>query len=449
MTLRRLPIQAGILTSFALTPFWLKWPSAPHPFSAEYVLGFVLIAPLIWTLVWWLAMGLPGLRDLLRRRTHQLWLVVLISFATWAALSQTWAFMAEDYPGLAQSRALQLSLTIGFGLVVACVPPPRRLLLAVLVSSLGLHAGVGLAQVANQADIGLHSLGEFRLDPAVSGVSVVQAEGERWLRPYGLISHPNIYAGMLVVMVLAASAAYLWARPRHRWLILLALLPGIWALALTFSRSAWLGLAVGGGVLIALSWAYIRHHWRPVAMLGVTGVLMAGLFMALYAPFVLARAGAGQEETEVYSVGERLLFTHVAAEAIRSAPVTGIGAGNFPWFGSVYLFENSDFEIRGRDVHNIFLTLWAELGAMGLGLFALALLLTYGIALRGPQRKQRAPWLAGLTALMVIGLFDHYPVTLIQGNTLLFGLIGLAITPPTVAAAAPVPPAGPPHNRRR
>lgn len=448
MHLRRLPIYAGILTSFALTPFWLKWPNAPHPFSAEYVLGFVLIAPLIWTLTWWLAMGLPGLRDLLRQRAHQLWLVLLIGFAIWAALSQDWAFMLEDYPGLAHSRALQLSLTIAFGLVVACVPPPRRLLLAVIVISLGLHAAVGLAQVANQGDIGLRALGEFRLDPAESGVSVVQAEGERWLRPYGLFSHPNIYAGMLVVMVLAASAAYLWARPRHRWLILLALLPGIWALALTFSRSAWLGLGIGGGLLIALCWAALRDRWRPVAALAITGVLMGGLFVALYTPFVLARTGAGQEETEVYSVGERLLFTHVAAEAIRSAPVIGIGAGNFPWFGSIYLFENSDFEIPGRDVHNIFLTVWAELGAIGLGILALSLLLTYGIVLSRPNRIQRAPWLAGLTALLIIGLFDHYPITLIQGNTLLFGLMGLAITPSAVAAAAPDPQAALPHSRR-
>ncbi|MCA9889838.1 MAG: hypothetical protein KC546_15770, partial [Anaerolineae bacterium] len=55
--------QLGTLITFALMPFWLKWPNAPHPFSGEYVLEFVLVVPIVWTVGWWVIAGMPGLKQ--------------------------------------------------------------------------------------------------------------------------------------------------------------------------------------------------------------------------------------------------------------------------------------------------------------------------------------------------------------------------------------------------
>jgi len=51
--------------------------------------------------------------------------------------------------------------------------------------------------VIHQGDLGLQLLGEYRLDPAWEGVSIVWMEGLRTLRAYGLSDHPNILGGSL------------------------------------------------------------------------------------------------------------------------------------------------------------------------------------------------------------------------------------------------------------
>lgn len=416
--------QLGTLITFALMPFWLKWPNAPHPFSGEYVLGFVLVVPIVWTIGWWVIAGMPGLKQHFQHISHLVWLVVLVLFCGWAVLSQSWAYMQIDYPGLAQSRALQYALSAAFTLVMASAGPSRKWLLVILIGSMLVHGLIGTLQVIQQGSIGLSALGEFNLDPAESGVSVVVADGTRLLRAYGLLPHPNMLASILLVGLLMASN---WAlTTKYRSLAVAILCIGLWALLVTFSRSAWLGLALGIGIITILRWRTALRRWWLLVPLGLTSLV----FLAAYHPYVLARAGTGQEQLETHSIGERTLFLFVASEAIRAYPVTGVGAGNFTWFASYYIFENSEYRIAGDNVHNIYLTIAAELGLVGLALFGTILLTSIYIAIRQLQANEtQIALVASLFALLLIGLFDHYNVTLLWGNAMLFSLLGLAIRP--------------------
>lgn len=421
-------LNLSILWVFALAPFWLKWPAAPAPLTTLYPLGYVQASPMIAALALWILHGAPGWSRFRASRIRLIWLGLLLAYVVWTILSISWAYGSEAHPGLATAAALQAALVGAFALVVACHPP--RGLLPVLIGSLLFHGTVGALQVAVQGSVGLGWLGEFPLDPAQSGVSVIQSGDVRWLRAYGLLPHPNVLAGFLVLGLYAAAAWLL--RDGWRYVVGVgAWLAGLWFLMLTFSRGAWLGFATG--LLVALP--LLRHdlakiRWRrrllPVAALSV---LLGLSFVGLYQPLLLARAGVGQENTEMRSIADRVVYNRIAREAIREHPVRGVGAGNYPWYSAVYLFERTEYDLRGTDVHNVYLGVAADLGFVGITLYGGFLLIGSLAVLRNQPDAAQVAAFAGFIAWATIGIFDHYPQTQIYTSAVWFGLLAYALSP--------------------
>lgn len=436
---RRLPAELGVLITLALTMLWWKHGSAPPPFTANYVSGFVLFWSALLTSVAWGLSGVPGLRDLLRHPLRIAWVAVLATLVMWATLAQNWAFTQSHHPGVAQNAALQLAAVAGFVLVAACAGPPLRAVMAVLLATLVLNLVMGGLQVALQSSLGLAALGELSLDPARSGVSVIQAGDLRWLRPYGLLPHPNVFAGVVLVALLALAGWLLHKNRRVRWLARLGFLVGFWLLLLTFSRGAWLGFAVGALAVLPLILAKtgaLRRLLPVVAALIALGIV----FLLLYRPLVFARAGVGLENTEQRSLVDRAIYTQIALLAITEQPVIGLGGGNFPWYAADYLHYQTDYDLRGDNVHHIYLGVWADYGLIGLLLLYVWLALCVALALQHIKAEgyalERVGLLAGFFALLIVGFFDHYPWTLIHTQLLWLSLPALALRPSTTNRAA-------------
>ncbi|MBC7812151.1 MAG: hypothetical protein H7175_13435, partial [Burkholderiales bacterium] len=234
-------MQAGILATFALTSVWYRIPGTQPIllFTPLYTVRFAIFLAMLWTVGWWLIAGLPGFAELRRDRLRGLWALGLLTLALWAYASTTWAFQRVDYPEVGETAALQLSVVALFAVVVACCSPLARYVALALVLGLIGNTQITMLQVASQRDLGLRWLGEFSLGPDFPGVSVVQSGAVRWLRPYGLLPHPNILAGILVIGLLASVVWIISSRQQIRWLGTLVFLAGLWALLLTFSRGAW------------------------------------------------------------------------------------------------------------------------------------------------------------------------------------------------------------------
>lgn len=430
------PTQLGILLVFALLPFWLRWDFAPSPFSHTYVMGFVVSAFMLLTVLLWLFSGLQGFQRFTRNPWRVTWITSLLLLAGWAAISSGWAYGSDTgYGGLAPNTALRILLVTVFALVLACAAIPPRTILLVLIGSMLVHGAIGGLQVAQQSSLGLDWLGEFSLDPAQSGVSVIQSGDVRWLRPYGFLPHPNVFAGIILVGLLASAVWIVEGRGWRYWGALAAFFFGLWMLLLTFSRGAWLGFGVA--VLFALVFVLRKpKFWRRIMPLVIGCPLLGAAFFALYSPLLLSRAGIGAENTEMRSIADRIVYTDVAHRAIASSPLIGIGAGNFPWYASVYLFYNTNYDLRGDNVHNIYLGLWADLGIIGLGLLLISL--TSGaIAVLQQRDTARIALLAGAIAFTIIGFFDHYPWTLISSQTLWMSLLAAALaSSPALESAA-------------
>jgi O-antigen ligase len=419
-------LRAAMLLTFALIPVWYRLPEPPPLFPNLYVSRFMILLPMLLAIACWLLLRLPGFADLRRDPPRRVWALALLILALWGFASQTWAFQRDPHPEAAATAALQLGIASLFAIVTACAAPPRRQIITVLVISLAWNSLIGFGQVAVQGSIGLSGLGEFTLGIDQPGVSVVQAGEARWLRPYGLLPHPNMYAGALALGLLGVGA-WMLAPRRLLWLLGTSLaLVGLWAFGLTFSRAAWGGLCIGLLATLPFLW---RGRWlRRRLILSAALLIGAGaLFAALYSPFLLARAGVNNESIEQRSISDRRVFTELALRAIGESPLLGMGIGNFPWKASFYLMY-LPYELRGDNVHNIYLSVWAELGAAGLALYSVALLAGLSAAVRRLWAQPDAPGamlLGVVVTLLALGLLDHYPYTILHFQAALWGLQGI------------------------
>lgn len=426
-------IHAGILLTFLLIPVWYRLPQSPI-FAQLYVTRFLIFLPMLLTIFFWLIFGLPGFQVLLKSRWQVLWVLALLLLALWGFASQAWAFQRESYPEIATSTSLQFAVSVLFALVVACAAPSARWIVAAIVFGLVANAVIVILQAHNQASLGLTLLGEFPFSRESSGASILQTGSLRWVRPYGLLPHPNLAAGALLVGILAAAG---WVLSSRRWQqvagIVIATL-GWWALLLTFSRAAWGGLLVGGLAILL----FVRPHLRRAdtrvsvaAALGAGLVVVAAFFIS-YQPLLAARAGTGEESIELRSVADRIVFIDFAIRSIGERPLLGVGSGNFPWRTSYYIAETF-YDLRGDNVHVVLLAVAAELGIVGLALMLMAILCGVIAAVKGlhaappdDDRAARLGLFAVFLALLAVGLLDHYPYSQIHFQVAWWGSLAAA-----------------------
>ncbi|RPI30746.1 MAG: hypothetical protein EHM70_13140 [Chloroflexota bacterium] len=233
---------------------------------------------------------------------------------------------------------------------------------AALVFQFGIAAWeFALQSTAQTLPLGLASPGS--LQPDMTGASVVQlAGGARWLRAYGTLPHPNLLGGFGLAM-LVFPVAILMLPSKQRLLPVLLVNLGLALIALTFSRSAWLALAVLAVTLLAW-WKDLDH--KRLALLGLTGAsTLAVLFFTLQ-PLFLTRLGSGEVQTEQVSNYTRLWLVERTVELIQQNPLLGTGAGTYPLALSRHVADFYDIE----PVHNLPLLVASELGAVGVILLA-------------------------------------------------------------------------------
>ena len=240
------------------------------------------------------------------------------------------------------------------------------------------------------------------------------------LRSYGTFSHPNVLGGFLALTLPFLLFEYpniLTERSKIMYWIqkvfLLSILLGVVALILTFSRSAW----VVGAVL--MTWTFVeqkkqeaksKKHVRTVsAIIGITALVI-----------LVALSLRSTDESVV--VREQLNTS--AIHMWQMAPIFGVGLGNFlvalPHFlplRTVYFLQPA---------HNIYLLLLSEIGVIGI---CLVLFFIIKLLKSESRIKTPSPIHYSLIALLLLGLVDHYPLTLQQGQLLLTIFMSLSLVP--------------------
>jgi hypothetical protein len=396
------------------------------PIYGEYV-DFLLY----WSDIAFLALiALWALR--LRAESRRPWLGPALARVPAAGLVVVaWLSVPFSYDtALSVYDALRLSFAVALGLYVANEVRSVRELVPAIALMLAVQAAVSVAQVVDQGSIGLHVLGENRLDAKANGTSIVWTESAgKLLRGYGLTDHPNILGGMLAfgLLVLVTGAAAL----KQRWLQALAIAVfgfGVAGLALSWSRSGELAFAAGFVLALALL-AYRRHFAEGKVWLaaGVIGAVIGIACLVQYSEYLGARinpATQQQGSPEQRSLDERSTLARAANDIFVARPLLGVGIGALP---VAIEQEYPRFRYNYQPAHGVLLDGAAETGILGAFFFGVLLVAPW--LLLWYRRRQLTPELIGVSgavlAVSIVGFLDYYPWGLAPGRIWTWLLLGL------------------------
>lgn len=388
------------------------------------VLGILTLIPLLLALSWPLLRLVELRLPDARRRWQWGWRHFALPLAVLTLMglvSIGWSWLAAGTPlpplGVSNTAFQLLSLGLVWATYLFLVNehPSLTWPLAVVVA---IQSLVGVAQFVRQADLGLTFLGELDLNPAVGGVSVLMADGQRWLRAYGLTGHPNLLAALLAPLMLTLMSQAQRASGWQRWTLLAVVGLGAVALVATASRAAWLAFGFGLAVWLAAFWTERRQasvSGEPprdaarksrrsaiAAIVALSGLAL--LFLAVYGPLLLTRFFNLDTSIEAPSIFERERDWGIAVQLIREHPLAGVGMGS-------YLLQARAIDQAARVVHNVPLLVTAELGLLAGLMWIWLTAAPFAAAIRLGKRgwHRLTPGLAPWVAVVTMGLFHGLP----------------------------------------
>jgi hypothetical protein len=325
----------------------------------------------------------------------------LLAFLLFSICSSAWAL----YPDLAIQQAYYF--VEGAMLFFLILLGPLRITAALgsFFAGVGVQVAYAIYQFFSQSTLSNVWLGLVGHRVDTPGTSVLQSElVGRVLRSYGTFDHPNIFGGFMVVSIMLFTAFFLKRRSIIFARMSLVALPFLLAaLFFSFSRSAWLALAVWFGVMLSTS------ARKTIGGLASVAFLTAVVLASVYAPHMQTRFGFAAAH-EVTSVQERASLTQDALTLISKHPLIGVGAGQFTL--AMHSIDPTREYWEYQPVHNVFLLLFAELGFIGVVLTLLVLVFFIYVWVHLWKGEHSLQLLFGfLTTLSVLALFDHYLYT--------------------------------------
>lgn len=408
-----LPLQSRFIRSYGFL--------GDAPWEAGTRGIFVTEILLLFALVFHLLSVASGRRAKIEPPTWLRFWILLLLFAlasiVWAPQSEaaaiSWTHLFE---GFALTYLIWISHT-----------SLRRYAYALIVGGV-VNAGFGVWQFLTQTTFASTALGMAVHPSSLPGVSVIETSSGRFLRAYGLSPHPNIFGGHLAISLLAAlwlyiDAARRWARPA----LLGATAVMILGLTFSFSRSAWLGygLVLGVGLAYRFTKRKVEEQVRIKKILALH-VVLGALFLIIAGPLVATRLGVGSR-LERISIDERSIAAYRSMELLKTHYAAGVGIGNMP--AAAYEELRPRGEAYGyQPAHHVGLLIAVELGFFGF-MMLLGAVVPWLADAKRLFRSATTTLVRGVALLplvfIIIGFFDHYPISLYAGTMLVGVTFGL------------------------
>lgn len=286
----------------------------------------------------------------------------------------------------------------------------KKQIILPLTASILFFSLLGILQFFKQGALGgpLYFLGERSFSATSAGIALVDIGGSLYLRAYSTFSHPNSFAGFLLVGLILVFFS-----KEKRKLKALVFSLGVAALLLTFSLGALTGLIV---ILLFYLLRRISPHIFKKILIALTFLaVFLSLALAAYSKGYTGRASNLPEEFL-----NRLVLAAAAGKIFSTSPVWGVGLNNFVvGLGEIKLVSGVTWWLQ--PVHNIFLLVLTETGILGLLMFAFLLVKASSTA----AAKGKIPFGLALIFIVVTGVVDHYWLTLQQNQLLASLVLGL------------------------
>lgn len=312
-------------------------------------------------------------------------------------------FAANLVSGLVRFEQLTIVSLFGFYLASQDLNSIKSIIRNSLTLGVLFEGFLAVSQFISGKSIGLWILGERSFSITTPSIANFNWYGQIFLRPYGTFSHPNIMAAF---MVLAIPIIISLSKKKNLPLVVI----GYIATFLSFSRTAIMILII------------------QIILIFKTKFKLLLILLTVFLPFLITRFSSVLNFDKL-SITRREDLTAAALVYFLNSPIFGVGLNNFIQV-ITQLNPVSGPNRFLQPVHNIFLLTLVETGIIGFIGFCLFVFF--------PVYK---PWLKknknnGFTktllfcwcSMLFLGLFDHYFLTLPQGQRLLFLIWGLSMS---------------------
>lgn len=318
---------------------------------------------------------------------------------------------------------IQCSILFSFGVVLWRSGLVASTFMNWCILSILPHAGLGIVQYIYQISPAFKWLGLAQHLPSQLGTSVIEHDGLRVLRAYGGFPHPNIFGGWLVfAIVLIVKKIILHVEKKQNSQYISALVLCSSALVLTYSRSAWIAVLM---VLFFFFFSFLRepstfkkavHSLGPV--FAFTGITIFAIIFS-QADHVFTRFDSSAR-LETKSLSTRTQSILNGFEIFFKKPL--FGSGVHASLLDISALSTQTVATEPLELpHMAYLVVLIEYGI--LGVLAIILLCVYFLP--------RSIWHIPLILIGTVSLFDHYPVSLWAGQSLVMLCVLLAFLPYT------------------
>ncbi len=278
-----------------------------------------------------------------------------------------------------------------------------------------LQALIGIMQFITQGSLGglLYFLGERAFNVDTIGIATFYSNGSEILRSYGTFPHPNVLALFLSIGIILAVQNIINVKSQLK-VYLYILATSILSLGLLVTASR-VTIIITIILLIIILVKKRKHFAYSIIALA----LIFPIYLLIFSGRFLS-AGAILESifirVDLFRSGAGILFDNL---------LFGVGLNNTFYINSANLPNYARFQ----PVHNIYLHLVLQLGVFGGIVAALFIVKIWKRMLKLIASKKFPLFTFALfgVEILVIGLFDHFLITLQQGLILAAVTVGILL----------------------
>ncbi len=310
-----------------------------------------------------------------------------------------------------------------FGLLVAKTFKKKDapIFVSVLAFSGIVSAILAIWQFINQSSAGgiWYFFGERTFNISTIGISTVNLN-RQILRPYGAFPHPNILAFFLLTTIIFTTMRIPHERNNYiKILFIAAIIFSSIALILTFSRIA---IALFICFLFYAIYTKQKANIRRYLLCGLGMLVLAGIYYVneIGSTFLLR------------GIDFRSELTAQSFAILQNNLYFGIGLNNFFIHQAPLIREISP--ILFQPPHNIFVIALLSFGIFGWWIFPATLMFAIRSLLnklKTTNEESRDFYQAVLfilISIIVVGMFDHFFLTLEQGQIMLALILGMSFS---------------------
>ncbi|HYM65015.1 MAG TPA: O-antigen ligase family protein [Candidatus Sulfotelmatobacter sp.] len=294
----------------------------------------------------------------------------------------------------------------------------------ILFISLFFEFLLSFFQILNGGSLGgfLYFLGERTFTSQTPGIANASINGALFLRPYATFSHPNVLAYFFISAPLLMLNFYR-EKIYQKYLIYLSLIIATIGIFLTLGRSS-IGIWIICIIFIFYYLSKDRFKKRiiPILIFLFLILLFTIIFYLqknLYVERFLLLSFTDQSYTQ------RVWLINQSINIFEKSPFLGVGLNNFYYYLNPYFQDATSFFIQ--PVHNIYFLVLTETGLIGFLFFSYFLIGVFKDLL-WKKFKAKKYLLTLFLASLFLGFFDHYLLTLQQGQLLFTLILGLCVS---------------------